>query len=330
MQPPLCSIIISSYNKDKYVGLAVDSALSQTWPGTEVIVVDDGSTDESVPVLEKYGDRIVLIRKSNGGQASAMNLGFQASRGDIVFFLDCDDLLDADTVARVAAIWTPALSKVHFRLRKIRGDGSEVEGELMPPYRPLPAGDIHQIYLRFGFYPAPPTSGNAFARRVLEAVMPLPEPTYRAWPDTLLIGMAPLFGAVAKLDGIGGSWRQTEGNYSRGGLDKVRAKLVCDDHYIATARAHAGGRLPAAFSARWPQHLRDKLILTKFAPAAGAGIRESPAAVALDLVRTVLNWPEYTWRARVWFCTWALGMALVPRVVLRRIPGVVGPFISVA
>ena len=329
MQTPLCSIIVSSYNKEKYVGLAVDSALSQTWPGTEVIVVDDGSTDQSVSVLEKYGDRIVLIRKGNGGQASAMNRGFQASRGDIVFFLDCDDLLDPDTVERVAAIWTPALSKVHFRLRKIRGDGTAVPGELMPPYRPLPSGDIEKVFLRFGFYPAPPTSGNAFARRLLEAVMPLPEPTYRAWPDTLLIGMAPLFGAVAKLDGIGGSWRQTEGNYSRGGLDKVRGKLACDAHYIATARAHARGRLPASFSARWPQHLRDKLILTKFAPAAD-GIRESPAAVAADLVRTVLNWPEYTWRARVWFCTWALGMALVPRAVLRRIPGVVGPFIKLA
>ena len=326
MQPPLCSIIVSSYNKEKYVGLAVDSALAQSWPGTEVIVVDDGSTDGSVAVLETYGDRIVLIRKANGGQASAMNRGFQASHGDIVFFLDCDDLLDPDTVERVAAMWTPALAKVHFRLRKILGDGSAVPGALMPPYRPLPSGDIEMIFLRFGFYPAPPTTGNAFARRVLEAVMPLPEPTYRAWPDTLLIGVAPLFGTVAKLDGVGGSWRQTEGNYSRGGLDKVRAKLACDEHYIATVRAHGGPRVPASFRARWPQHLRDTLILAKFAPAAGAG----PAAVAVEFVRTVLSWPEYTWRERVWFCAWALGMALVPQAVLRRIPGVVGPYIKLA
>ncbi len=329
MQPPLCSIIVSSYNKEKYVGLAVDSALSQTWPGTEVIVVDDGSTDGSVSVLETYGDRIVLIRKANGGQASAMNRGFQASHGEIVFFLDCDDLLDSDTVERVAAVWTPALAKVHFKLRKILGDGSAVQGALMPPYRALPSGDIEKIFLRFGFYPAPPTTGNAFARRVLEAVMPLPEPTYRAWPDTPLIGVAPLFGTIAKLDGVGGSWRQTDGNYSRGGLDKVRAKLACDEQYIAIARTHGRGRLPAAFAARWPQHLKDKLILAKFAPA-GAGNRERPAAVAAEFVRTVLSWPEYTWRERVRFCAWTLGMVVVPQAVVRRIPGVVGPDIKVA
>src|SRR5687768_5034795 len=90
---PLVSVVINNYNYGRYLGPAIDSALQQSYPCVEVIVVDDGSTDHSRAVIAGYGHRIIPIYKANGGQASALNAGYEESQGEIVIFLDADDLL---------------------------------------------------------------------------------------------------------------------------------------------------------------------------------------------------------------------------------------------
>ena len=85
---PLVSIVINNYNYARFLPEAIESALAQTYPHKEIIVVDDGSTDDSRRVMESYGDRIKPIYKKNGGQASAMNLGYEAAKGDLIYFLD--------------------------------------------------------------------------------------------------------------------------------------------------------------------------------------------------------------------------------------------------
>ena len=65
---PLCSIVISSFNKAPYVPAAVDSALAQTYGNIEVVVVDDGSMDNSIEILRSYSDRIILVSQSNAGR----------------------------------------------------------------------------------------------------------------------------------------------------------------------------------------------------------------------------------------------------------------------
>src|SRR5688500_10169891 len=117
---PLASVIINNYNYGRYLGAAIDSALAQTYPHTEVVVVDDGSTDDSRQVIAGYGERVVPVLKENGGQASAFNAGFAASRGDVVLFLDADDLLLPGAVAAaVAHLADPEVVKVHWPLRVI-------------------------------------------------------------------------------------------------------------------------------------------------------------------------------------------------------------------
>ena len=118
MNRKLVSIVISNYNYGRFLGEAIDSALNQTYPHTEVIVVDDGSTDNSREIIESYGDRIIAVLKDNGGQASACNAGFRASRGEVVIFLDADDVLLPDTVRRVVAAFQahPGAVKVQYRL----------------------------------------------------------------------------------------------------------------------------------------------------------------------------------------------------------------------
>jgi glycosyltransferase involved in cell wall biosynthesis len=89
----LVSIVIDNYNYDRFVCAAIDSALSQSYQPVEVIVVDDGSTDQSRDLINRFGDQISTILQDNGGQASALNAGFARSQGEIVIFLDADDIL---------------------------------------------------------------------------------------------------------------------------------------------------------------------------------------------------------------------------------------------
>jgi len=87
----LVSVIIPTYNRADTIERAVNSVLAQTWRQLEVIVVDDGSTDQTVAILKKYGDKIRVIRRQNGGPAVARNTGIKAATGEIISFLDSDD-----------------------------------------------------------------------------------------------------------------------------------------------------------------------------------------------------------------------------------------------
>ena len=90
---PLVSIIIPCYNAERWVAAAIESALCQSYPRTEVIVVDDGSTDASLDVIKQFDSKLTWLSTPNRGPSAAMNAGFKAARGDWVQFLGSDDLL---------------------------------------------------------------------------------------------------------------------------------------------------------------------------------------------------------------------------------------------
>src|SRR5204862_4123205 len=97
--PPLVSILIPCFNAAPFLRAALDSALSQTWPAKEVIVVDDASTDGSGDLLDSYRRHgVVVIHESCGSAAAARNRAFRESKGDYLKFFDADDLLDARTI----------------------------------------------------------------------------------------------------------------------------------------------------------------------------------------------------------------------------------------
>ena len=89
---PLVSIVIPNYNGGLFLLESVSSALAQDYPNFEIIIVDDGSTDNSVEVLDSFRNKIIVIEKENFGAASARNLGILAASGEFVAFLDSDDL----------------------------------------------------------------------------------------------------------------------------------------------------------------------------------------------------------------------------------------------
>ncbi|TIM26974.1 MAG: glycosyltransferase [Mesorhizobium sp.] len=100
---PLVSIIIPCYNGEAYIRDAIDSALTQSYPHVEIVVVDDGSTDQSGSIIHSYADRLIGIRHSNQGLPRSRNAGVARSRGEYLLFLDCDDLIAPDTVAALLA-----------------------------------------------------------------------------------------------------------------------------------------------------------------------------------------------------------------------------------
>jgi glycosyltransferase involved in cell wall biosynthesis len=99
-QGPLVSAIIPTYNRATLVSDAIDSVLAQTYPHLEVIVVDDGSTDGTLDVLTRYGDRIQVISQPNAGPGAARNRGMLAAQGEMIAFLDSDDLWLPQKIAR--------------------------------------------------------------------------------------------------------------------------------------------------------------------------------------------------------------------------------------
>lgn len=94
------SVVIPNHNYAKYVPVAIESVLAQTYEPTEVIVVDNGSTDDSLAVLERYADRCTIVTQRDLGQSGARNRGILESRGDLIAFLDADDAWRPDKLAR--------------------------------------------------------------------------------------------------------------------------------------------------------------------------------------------------------------------------------------
>lgn len=95
------SIIIINYNGEQWIDEAITSALSQTYPHLEVIVIDDGSQDNSPQIIASFGDKITSATQPNQGANTARNHGFKLSQGDYVLFLDGDDWLESDTIAHM-------------------------------------------------------------------------------------------------------------------------------------------------------------------------------------------------------------------------------------
>lgn len=164
------SVLINNYNYARYLGTAIESVLAQKGPRFELIVVDDGSTDDSREVIARYGERVRPIFKPNGGQASSFNAGFAASRGDIVFLLDADDAFLPGKLARITAIYEQMQVDWCF-------DRVTVEENAAPPEELVVSMFDKRDRMKRGRFPTlpVPTSGLSFERRALARILPMPE-----------------------------------------------------------------------------------------------------------------------------------------------------------
>lgn len=131
------SVIIATYNRGVCLTNAIDSVLAQTYKDIEIIVVDDGSTDDTRKILTPYMDKIKYIFKQNGGCASARNVGIQASTGDFIAFLDDDDLFEPKKLEdQIGILSSTGADFVYSKSIEFTDDGGEWVGNVAAPNNP--------------------------------------------------------------------------------------------------------------------------------------------------------------------------------------------------
>lgn len=211
---PTVSAVVVNYNYEAYLGEAVESLLAQSPPFDEVLVVDDGSTDGSVAVAERYAPRVRLVRKANGGQLSACLAGARACRSDYVYFLDADDRAKQGLVSAVARALADLPVKVQFPLEAVDGDGKPT-GSVFPTF-PVgyDAARMVEDNSVTGFYTCPPTSGNVYRRQQLldldASALDLRD--FVDGPPTLVL---PYLGEIVSLHEPWAQYRLHGGNHSQ-------------------------------------------------------------------------------------------------------------------
>jgi glycosyltransferase involved in cell wall biosynthesis len=204
---PLVSIVISNFNYERYIGQTIQAALDQSYGNIEVVVVDDGSSDGSRSVIGAFdsNERVKIHFQENAGQAAAINRGFALSSGEIVIFVDSDDLLKPEAVSTIVENWSPDLCHLQYPLEVIDGEGTPLG--LHPFSLHMEDGDIHWQLVVAGHYRFMPTTGNAFSRAALQRILPMPAAEWRICADTYLVMLAPKAGPVRNLQGALGYYR---------------------------------------------------------------------------------------------------------------------------
>ena len=195
MSDPRVTVLIDTYNYGQYIEEAVESALAQEFPreGREILVVDDGSTDDTAERLKKYGDSIGYLRKTNGGQASAFNFGLAEASGEIIATLDADDLWLPDKLRRVCETFekNPKAGMIYHRTYLWRAGEEAVHDS----YFVEVSGNVPANRVSLLRYPMVGTSCLAFRRSALNALLPVPEALRSqadAYLTALIIFVAPV------------------------------------------------------------------------------------------------------------------------------------------
>jgi glycosyltransferase involved in cell wall biosynthesis len=206
MKAPFFTVLIDAYNYGQYIEEAVSSVLAQDFPTEEreILVVDDGSTDDTEVRLKKFGNAIRYLRKPNGGQASAFNYGFERAQGEVIALLDADDVWLPKKLGRVYEAFeqNPAAGMIYHRVYWWDGDNETAEDR----YFIAVSGRVPESRRALLEYPMASTSCLAFRRSALEKLLPVPE-TLRSQADAYLTALVIFVAPVVAVGEYLGKYR---------------------------------------------------------------------------------------------------------------------------
>jgi glycosyltransferase involved in cell wall biosynthesis len=322
----LISIIINNYNYGRFVRQAIESGLAQTYTKVEVIVVDDGSTDNSRAIIAAFDGRITSILKENGGQASALNAGYKASKGDLVLFLDSDDALSPKAIERVVAAWDWSFAKLHFPLETI-GIQGESKNRLFPDKK-LDSGNVLTRLLMEGDYCSPPTSGNVFSRVFLSNIMPMPEPEWRECADCYLVANAPFFGDIGVINDPLGVYRLhgssitafvADGRLRSESLQKRLNSDLRKQRLLNKLSAAYGEEAKANSVLSTYTHLKVRLASLKMFPEAHPFQSDRLWSTLLKMTQTTYSCKSISPATRAALCAWGLAIAALPKLLAEQL-----------
>src|SRR5271170_502401 len=199
MTAPLFTVLIDAFNYGRYIAEAVRSVLEQYFPAAqvEILVVDDGSTDDTAERLEKFGGAIRYLKKPNGGQASAFNFGWPHARGEFIALLDADDVWLPNKLRRIdeAFLRQPDAGMTYHRLYEWTEDGKLATGGHFIPV----SGRVTDSRFSLLCYPMMQASSLVFRRRALEDLLPIPE-VLRTQADAYLTALIIFISPVLAVD----------------------------------------------------------------------------------------------------------------------------------
>ncbi len=198
MESLTVTVLITTYNYAKFIEQAIDSVLSQDYPleRIQIVVVDDGSTDDTSQRVKKYGSSIEYFLKQNGGQASALNFGLAKASGEIVALLDADDVFVPSKLASIAEAFqkNPTIGMVYHQM--FEWDVQSNERRALNT--PLISGDLRASPQQYLTYFVQPASCTSFRRNTLNSLLPIPD-SIRMLADAYLVILVPLVSPILAL-----------------------------------------------------------------------------------------------------------------------------------
>jgi glycosyltransferase involved in cell wall biosynthesis len=236
---PTVSVIIPTYNCDRYIVQAVESVLEQKDCSYEIIVIDDGSTDSTEAVLSTYGDRLRYVKQKNQGVAAARNHGIATAKASLIAFLDADDYFVPGKLARQAEILIqrPDLGMVHSGWQRVDAEGNKLLD--VHPWEYIPELDLEN-WLRWK--PVLP-SAMMFRREWLQYVGGF-DPRFPPAEDTNLVLKLALKGCkTAWLRQITVYYRQHDASAMHKGLPQARSLVAVTDDFFKQPNLPAQVRL---------------------------------------------------------------------------------------
>lgn len=241
------SVLVANYNYARFVGEAIESVLAQTYPHVELVVCDDGSSDDSCAVIQSYVDRdprVTLVRlPQNQGMAAATNAAFAASSGAVVCLLDADDTFAPTKLERVVAEFyrEPRAGLLVHSLTIVDGEGRSVQR--IPYLSRFERGWIAQrLVRRGGRWRDMPTSALCFRREVADLAFPIPEEAFRRAADGYLFTLMPLLADVAAIDDPL-AWYRVHGANDHAALGLTATSLRSDTRFLELQNTHVNRRL---------------------------------------------------------------------------------------
>ena len=321
--PAMISVIIPNFNYEAYVAQAIDSALALDWPSLEVIVIDDGSTDGSRRIIEAYGDRIQAIYQENAGQLVACNKGYARSRGDVVIFLDSDDVLQPSLAREVMAAMSPLVSKVQVQMQVIDARG-EPTGAYFPQFHVVPTpAQVSEWVRKTTAYPTPPGSANAYPRWFLDRIFPLRN-TCGTANDSYCLAAAPLLGEVVTIAKPLVGYRvhgKNQGALSKLDVHQFERQMTRARQRLVYAQGIAreeGFRIPDGAIDRSLSYLGYRIGSLVLAPETHPIEHDSRWKLLAHVSRAVFAPQGLSVKARVAMGLWAFAVLLTPQALASR------------
>ena len=211
---PLISVVMSNYNGEKYLKPAIDSILAQSYENFEIILIDDGSFDNSVALINEYvkdNPSIKFIRQiENKGQANGFNIGIHEARGDLISLMDSDDLWYPNKLNNVAELFLKNPEAVLYQHNLYIRNGNTTTKTCFR--QRLDSGNLLELMKRADKIPLfTPTAGLTFTKDVLKIVGPIPL-DFRTCADGYLTRTSMCFGLVCSVNECWGEYRMHENN----------------------------------------------------------------------------------------------------------------------